>query len=135
MLRATSALDDYIKQQTYIEQVWTGASIALLFMAAVAVYFYCACNQDGTKMMDTIDNFVMSLAARKQPIREEFEDYGAVAATQIGLDLDDLESPKEELRPQVWVPATIRQRQLARAASAPVFTVPLSPSDLPKKVW
>lgn len=147
MLRAsalTDSLDQYIKEQTFAGQMWTGASMSLLFFAVVAVYFYCTSNQDAATMVEKIDTFFAKFTPTpKQSIREDFGDYGA-EAVRLGMDLDDPESPKDELRPQIWVAPQIKQlqtqvaairRRIPRTTSAPVFTVPLSPSDVPQKVW
>ncbi len=146
--------DDYLHSQTYYEQVWTGASLVLFFLAGALFYSYCIAGQNFDRMMDRFDMFVMSLVKRRPILKEGFDNYGAKAAprpnevplygatmprpneVRIGLDLDDPESPKDRtvLNPQVWHPKKTR-RQIVRATSAPVFSVPLSPSDEPKKIW
>lgn len=132
-------LDDYIKDQTYYEQVWTGASITLLMFAGIVFYYYCCAGQRLERMMDRFELFVVGMFNRRPTLKEGFEDYGGAEAIRIGLDLDDPESPKDKssTSPQVWHPHRIVpiRRHISRTSSAPVFTVPLSPSGEPKKVW
>ncbi len=131
--------DDYIKGQSYYEQMWTGASITLLFFLGIGFYYYCGVGQSLDRLMDKAELWILRLFARRPTIKEGFEDYGGAEAVRIGLDLDDPESPKQKFHmgPQVWHPNRLMpiRRHISRTTSAPVFTVPLSPSDEPKKVW
>ncbi len=134
-----TTFDEYINAQTYTQQVWTGASISLMFFVAVILYWYCASGQNIDHMIWRLERFIASWNLPRSKLKEGFQDYDGAEAVRIGLDLDDPESPKEKpmLGPQVWHPRRIvpLRRHIQRTTSAPVFTVPLSPSDEPKKVW
>ncbi len=131
--------NDYINGQTYYEQMWTGASITLFFVAGIVFYYYCVAGQNVERLMDKAELFILRLFSRRPKVKEGFENYQGADAVRIGMDLDDPESPKEafKLGPQVWHPRRLVpiRRHIVRTTSAPVFTVPLSPSDEPKKVW
>jgi hypothetical protein len=132
-------LNNYINDQTYYQQMWTGAYITVLFLIGIGFYYYCCVGQNLDRLIDKAESWVLWLFRRNPKVNEGFEDYGGAEAVRIGLDLDDPESPKEAfvMGPQVWHPHRLMpiRRHISRTTSAPVFTVPLSPSDEPKKVW
>lgn len=136
-----TSFQEYINTQTYTQQVWAGASISLMFFVAVILYWYCASDQSIDHMFWRIERFIASWNLPRSKLKEGFQSYDGAEAVRIGLDIDqnDPESPKETpmLSPQVWHPRRIAplRRHIVRTTSAPVFTVPLSPSDEPKKVW
>lgn len=132
------SIHEYTKNQTYGEQLWTGASFSIFLILSFVLYMYFCAGQNVEKMLDSVEQRLYRLLRPKVEIKEAFEDYGA-DAVRIGMDLDDPESPVEKFKlgPQVWHPRRLVpiRRHIARTTSAPVFTVPLSPSDEPKKVW
>lgn len=143
MLRSKSMMpatfEQYLNGQSYYEQMWTGASITLMFAVAVCIYAYCSNDQNVDRMFWRIERFIVRWNLFKPRVKEGFETFDGAEAVRIGLDLSDPESPKEKsmLGPQVWHPRRITpiRRHITRTTSAPVFTVPLSPSDEPKKIW
>lgn len=143
MLRAKSIMpltfEQYLNGQNYIEQLWTGASISLFFFVAVGIYWYCSSDQNVDRMLWRFERFLVRINLFPPKVKEGFEDYKGAEAVRIGLDLSDPESPREKspLDLRVWHPRRITpiRRHITRTSSAPVFTVPLSPSDEPKKIW